>query len=234
MTIREFLAHTSPGKSRVFAIDGDRPQFLEAVTSLSADDLHRTGDLLDTLNTYLVSRDDAVLADALSELPGAVRIAVLDFMKEHCPPPPLGYFGDFGPIDQLRLDYFEDEDVLKEYVEAAYLIGLGVRVSNQAGVRGRVSWQVELLSDEVFVPAGGDPRTWALPPAPLLSTWTSRLAKGDPVASAFEVALTASADGHRVRLHTFTYGKADNIYDAGSTSEVRVDVFAAPVSAREE
>lgn len=229
MTIREFLAYTSPGRSRVFAIDDDRPQFLEAVTSLGADSVGHTEQLLDGLNVFLVNRDEADLDEVLDELPGAVQAAVRDFLNARCPTPPPGTFGENGFISEVRLSYFSDKDELKEHLEAAWLIGLGVRMSNEIGLRGRVSWRLQLLEDEVLVPAGADPRTWALPTGvPLLSTWTSKLAKGNPLDRAFEQATEASAAGHWVRLHTFDQGDGPDTYEA-SRSLVRVDVFDCPI-----
>lgn len=224
MTIREFLAHKTPGKSRVFAIDGDRPQFLEAVTSLGADDLHRTDDLLDGLNFFLITRDDNDLAKLLGDFPDAVRLGVLEFVAARCPAPPPGAFGELGPIEQVQVFYVDEEDVEK-FVQAAFLVGLGVRLSNETDA-GEIGWHFELLSGEAFVPLGTDPRTWELPAGtPLLSTWSSRFAKGDPVSAAVEVALAASADDHWVRLHTF---------EIDGTSEIRVDVFDVPIPVGEE
>jgi hypothetical protein len=225
MTIREFLAHSTPGKSRVFAIDSDRPQFLEAVTSLGADDLHRTDELLDGLNFFLITRDEDALGKLLTEFPEAVRVGVRDFLAHRCPPPPLGSFGEYGPIEQVRLIYLGGGEDLEEFVQAAYLVGLGIRLSNEVD-KGGVGWRLELLNEEAFVPAGAEPRTWALPAStPLLSTWISKFAKGDAVTEAVELAVEASADGHWVRLHTFEHD---------GRSELRVDVFDVPPPVMEE
>lgn len=219
MTIREFLAHTTPGKSRVFAIDTDEPQSLEAVTSLGADDLHHTDSLLDGLNVYLITRDENDLTDRLADFPEAVRIGVQDFVKRRCTAPPLGAFGEFGPIERVRLIYLDGDD-LEDFVQAAYLVDLGVRLTNEADARGRIDWELELLTEEAVVAPGAEARTWALPgSAPLLFTWISKYAKGNAVTNAVEVAREASADGHWVRLHTFGH-------DSGS--EIRVDVLDVP------
>lgn len=218
MTVREFLAHTTPGKSRVFAIDTDEPQFLEAVTTLGADDLHRTDSLLDGLNVHLLTRDENDLAELLAAFPDAVRIGVLDFLTRRCPAPPPGVFGEFGPVERVRLMYLRGDD-LDEFVQAAYLVGLGIRLTNQTGERGQVDWELELLTEEATVPPGAEARTWALPDTPLSFTWISKYAKGNAVTNAVEVALEASADGSWVRLHTF---------ENNGTSELRVDVFDVP------
>lgn len=226
MTIREFLAHTTPGKSRVFAIDTDEPQALEAVTSLGADDLHRTDSLLDGLNVYLITRDETDLLERLADFPDAVRIGVRDFLTLRCPaPPPPGAFGEFGPVERVRLMYLDGDDI-EEFVRAAYLLGLGVRLGNEADSRGRVGWELELLTEEPVVAPGTEARAWALPDsAPLSFTWISKFAKGDVVTNAVEVALEASAQGSWVRLHTF---------DHDGSSEVRVDVFDVPPPAVEQ
>lgn len=219
MTIREFLAHTTPGKSRVFAIDTDETQSLEAVTSLGADDLHRTDSLLDGLNVYLITRDETGLADLLAGFPDAVRVGVRDFLTRRCPSPPPGAFGEFGPVERVRLMYLDGTD-LEEFVRAAYLVGLGIRLGNETDARGRIDWELELLTEEAVVAPGAEARTWALPGStPLSFTWISRFAKGDVVTNAVEVALEAGAQGSWVRLHTF---------DNDGTSEIRVDVFDVP------
>ncbi len=223
MTIREFLAHTTPGKSRVFAIDSDRPQFLEAVTSLGADDLHRTDELLDGLNFFLITRDDSDLEKLLADFPDAVRFGIRDFVAQRCQAPPPGAFSELGPVESVQVLYV-DEDV-EQFVQAAFLLGVGVRMSNETD-GDETGWQLELLSDEPFVQPGTDPRAWELPEGtPLLSTWSSRFTKDDPVSAAVEVALEASADGHWVRLHTFTLD---------GVSELRVDVFDVPPPVMEE
>ncbi|MBB4907797.1 hypothetical protein [Actinophytocola algeriensis] len=220
MTVREFLAHRTPGKSRVFAIDTDEPQSLDAVTSLGADDLHRTDSLLDGLNVYLITRDETDLASRLADFPEAVRIGVRDFLARRCaPPPPLGAFGQFGPVERVRLMYLDGDD-LEEFVRAAFLVDLGIRLSNEADARGRIDWELELLTEEAVVAPGAEARTWVLPgSAPLSFTWISKFAKGDAVTNAVEAALEASAEGSWVRLHTFEHD---------GTSEIRVDVFDVP------
>jgi hypothetical protein len=44
--IHSFIAHTSPGRSRVFALVRRPGDELEAVTTLGAGDLHLTGELV--------------------------------------------------------------------------------------------------------------------------------------------------------------------------------------------
>lgn len=50
-----------------------------------------------------------------------------------------------------------------------------------------VQGELELLTDEATVAPGAEPRTWALPDAPLLLTWISKYAKGNAVTNAVDV-----------------------------------------------
>ncbi|MGN9911634.1 hypothetical protein ACTMTJ_29160 [Phytohabitans sp. LJ34] len=165
----------------------------------------------------------------LDRLPDAVRIAVRSFVRERCAFE-LGAFTGYGPIDEIRLCYFShaDEEFI-QYLDAAYVIGLGIRATNELGSAGDVSWEVQLLSDEVFVPAAAESRTWTLPQTPVLRTWTSEEAVRDPVVSAVAVARKASDDGYWVRLHTLAKGDGEVEMDSTSTSTFVVDVFDAPI-----
>lgn len=232
--IREFLAHTSPGRSRIFAIDDERQHALETVTTLGTQDLHLTESLLTELNSFLVTRNDDDL-ETVAQLPSAVQIAVRNFLKQRCSAPATGMVGVYGPLEQIRLAYFSDGSALRDYLDGAYMIGLGVRMTNEVDTDGEIGWEVVLLNEEAFVPAGADPRSWSLPPdVPLLSTWTSHGSRGNPIGSALTVATRASSEGHWVRLHTFEHGSSDDPLQGESTSEVRVDVFDAPIPLGEE
>ncbi|GAA4456541.1 hypothetical protein [Phytohabitans houttuyneae] len=231
-----FLAHRSPSKSRIFALvraDEDR---LEAVTTLGAADVDATDGLVSALNSYLADRDEESLRAVVDRLPEAVRIAVRNFLRERCAFE-LGAFTAYGPIDDIRLCYFSraDEEFIR-YLESAYMIGLGIRVTNELGSSGNVDWEVQLRSEEVFVPASAEPRAWALPQAPVLRTWTSAETRRDPVLSAVAVARGASDDGYWVRLHTIAKGDGEIEMESSSTSTFVVDVFEAPipVSAHDE
>lgn len=83
--IRKFIAHTSPGKSRIFALTSGTPDYLEAVTSLGADDLHLTDKLVIELNDFLARRDESDLGSVLEAVPNPVRMAVNQFLKDRCP-----------------------------------------------------------------------------------------------------------------------------------------------------
>ncbi|MGW4562021.1 hypothetical protein ACWEN3_06285 [Streptomyces sp. NPDC004561] len=202
--------------------------------TLGVGDLHLTEELVDALNGFLANRDDKALEVVLNRVPKAVRMATQQYLKEKCPPMP-GAFTGFGPIDVVRpAVYFRDiDDELEEYLEAAYMIGLGIRMSNEQDSEGDVEWVVQLLSDEVSVPASAEPRTWELPAeAKLLQTWTSKQRTGPvgPVRGAFNVAEEASAQGHWVRIHTLLHSDRDVDFEGNGTSEFVVDVFDAPIA----
>ncbi|MEU5088162.1 hypothetical protein [Streptomyces sp. NPDC021356] len=203
------------------------------MTTLGAGDLHLTEELVDALNGFLADRDDTALEVVLNRVPMPVRMATQQYLKEKCPPM-LGEFTGFGPIDVVRpAVYFRDiDDELEEYLEGAYMIGLGIRMSNEQDSEGDVEWVVQLLSDEVSVPASAEPRTWELPAeAKLLQTWTSKRRTGPvgPVGGALNVAEEASAQGRWVRIHTLLHSDRDVDFEGNGTSEFVVDVFDAPI-----
>ncbi|MGW6739308.1 hypothetical protein ACWGDX_00955 [Streptomyces sp. NPDC055025] len=216
-------------------VRGSRDE-LEAVTTLGGDDLHLTGEVVDALNCFLADRDETALDVALARLPKPVRMAAHHYLRTKCTPM-LGAFTEVGPVEVVRTAvYFSEiDDELEEYLESAYTIGLGIRMSNERGSDGRVDWVVQVLSDEVFVAASAEPRTWALPDgAKLLHTWTSRqLASGvGPVRSALNEALNASGQGRWVRVHTLLHSYSDVDLVGSGASEFTVDVFDASVPAR--
>lgn len=226
----EFLAHRTPSRSRVFARVRPTDDHLEAVTTLGAADAPVTGDLIAALNTYLATREEKPLRTVLEHVPDAVRIAVQSFVRERCAFE-LGAFTSEGPIDVIRLCYFRQADhELVHYLDSAYVIGLGVRISNQRDRAGDVDWEVELRSDEAFAPAGADLRTWPLPDGvPVLRTWTSQESAGNPITNAVAVAKKASDGGHWVRLHSVARGDGESEMNSATTSEVVVDVLDAAI-----
>ncbi|MFE2846759.1 hypothetical protein ACFXKS_25005 [Streptomyces scopuliridis] len=231
--VYSFIAHTSPGRSRVFALRKDPCDRLEAVTTLGGSDLHLTEELVGGLNSFLADRDDAVLQAVLDRVPGPVAMAAQQYLKENCASE-RGAFTGYGPIDVVReAVYFSRiDDELKEYLDGAYMIGLGIRMSNERSSDGDIAWVVQLRSDEVSVPASAEPRTWALPAEPqLLRTWTSEqpLAGIGPVRSALDVAEAASAEGRWVRVHTLLHSNLDVDFEGNGASEFVVDVFDAPI-----
>lgn len=234
--IHSFIAHTSPGRSRVFALVKDPYAQLEAVTTLGASDLHLTGELVDALNCFLADRDDAALAVVLNRVPSPVRMAAQQYLKNKCAPV-LGAFSGYGPIDIVReAVYFGGiDDELEEYLDGAYMIGLGIRMSNVRHRDGYVWWGLQLLSDEVSVPASAEPRTWELPAElALLQTWTSiEGSEGfGPVRGALNVAEAASEQGNLVRIHSLLRSDRDVDFEGSGASELVVDIFDAPIPLR--
>lgn len=206
------------------------------MTTLGAGDLHLTEEVVDALNGFLADRDDTALEVVLNRLPKPVCMAVQQYLKEKCPPV-LGAFTEFGPIDVVRpaVCFRDIDDELEEYLEGAYMIGLGIRMSNERDSEGGVEWVMQLLSDEVSVPASAEPRTWELPEeAKLLRTWTSkqRVGRVGPVRSALDVAEEASAKGRWVRIHTLLHSDRDVDFEGSGTSEFVVDIFDAPIPLR--
>ncbi|MBT2529539.1 hypothetical protein J7E91_30130 [Streptomyces sp. ISL-99] len=235
--VYSFIAHTSPGRSRVFAIRKGYPDRLEAVTTLGAADLHLTEEFVGGLNSFMADRDDAVLQAVLDRVPGPVAMAARQYLKENCAPE-LGAFTECGPVEVVReAVYFSRIDhELEEYLDGAYMIGLGIRMSNELSSDGDIGWVLQLRSDEVSVPASSEPRTWALPAGvPLLRTWTSEqpLAGLGPVRGALEVAEAASAEGCWVRVHTLLHSNRDVDFEGNGTSEFVVDVFDARIPSSE-
>ncbi|MFF9839239.1 hypothetical protein [Streptomyces sp. NPDC013740] len=111
-------------------------------------------------------------------------------------------------------------------------IGLGIRMSNERHRDGSVWWVIQLLNDEVSVPASAEPRTWAIPArAKLTRTWTSKQQAGGagPVRGALKVAEEATAQGRWVRIHTLLHSRYDVDFEGNGTSEFVVDVFDAPI-----
>jgi hypothetical protein len=221
----------------VFALVKDPDDRLEVVTTLGAGDLHLSDELISALNDFLPDRDNAALQTVLDRAPSPVRMAVQQYLKDKCAPE-VGTVATYGPIDVVRhAVYFSRiDDELEDYLEGAYMIGLGIRMSNELGTDGEVDWVLKLLSDEVSVPASAEPRSWELPAeVKLLSTWTSKQlpAGHGPVRSALKAAATASAEGHWVRVHTLLHSHRDEDFEGSGTSEFVVDVVDAPIPAQE-
>ncbi|MBO7937469.1 hypothetical protein ABZX99_30520 [Streptomyces antibioticus] len=231
--IHSFIAHVSPGRSRVFALIKDPRERLEVVTTLGAADLALSDDLVEALNGHLFDQKDPTLGSVLDRAPNPVRMAVRQYLQG-MPTLELGTFTPYGPVGIVReAVYFgRIDDELEEYLDGAYMIGLGIRMSNERQADGGVGWVVQLRDDEVSVPASAEPRTWALPTdLKLLSNWTSEQPLGGrgPVRSALEVAEAASREGRWVRIHTLLHSDRDEDYEGNGTSEFVVDVFDAPI-----
>ncbi|WP_228924557.1 MULTISPECIES: hypothetical protein [Streptomyces] len=206
---------------------------LEAVTTLGACDLHMTGELVGALNSFLYDRDDNALGKVLDRVPKAVCMAAQQYLKDKCAPV-MGAFTECGPVEVVREAVFFGgiDEELEEYVEGAYTIGLGIRMSNERHRDGGVRWVIRLLNDEVSVPASAEPRTWAVPAgAKLAQTWTSKQKTGGagPVRGALQVAAEATDQGRWVRIHTLLHSRYDVDFEGSGTSEFVVDVFDAPI-----
>jgi hypothetical protein len=227
--IYSFLSHSTPGKCRIYALPDQRSQHLLAVTTLGSDHSELTDELVATLNTYLAERDEDELTTVLNRTPQAVRTAIRRFLRDNCVNEP-GRFNSWGPLDVIReAVYFCDPNEVQEYIEAAYTIGLGIRMDNRLDSEGEIEWVVQLMSDEAFVPAGRPPRTWALPDEiRLLHTWTSQENNNrHVVTAAMDVARAANVSGQWCRLHTVLHGDGDTEFDS-ATSEFVVEVFDTP------
>ncbi|MFF3672947.1 hypothetical protein ACFYYS_03050 [Streptomyces sp. NPDC002120] len=227
----------SPGRCRVFALVRDPHERLEVVTTLGATDLALSDELVEALNGYLSDQGDPILGTVLDRAPNPVRMAVRQYLQGR-PAPELGTFTPYGPVGIVRdAVYFGGIDTeLEEYLDGAYVIGLGIRMSNERRADGNVGWVLQLRDDEVSVPASAEPRTWALPAdVKLLSTWTSQQPLGGlgPLHSALEAAEDASEEGRWVRVHTLLHSDRDEDYEGNGTSEFVVDVFDAPIPLRE-
>jgi hypothetical protein len=232
-TVREFLVHKSPSKCRVYALRRGGIDTLELVTTLGGGHLQHTDELLAELNDFLLTRNDERLTAVCGRLPDAVQIAVRTFVDTQCAAE-LGEFSPWAPIDPVREMYFDDQTPdFEDMLSAAYLVGLGIRVSNNLDEDGEIEWTVELFDSNAVVAADAEPRTWALPTGVRLDhTWTSQQMAGDPVVNAVAEARRASAAGHWVRLHSIEHDDPDN--PGTSTDELVVDIFDAPIPASEE
>ncbi|MFE9181363.1 hypothetical protein ACFYN5_34505 [Streptomyces sp. NPDC007126] len=216
----------------MFALVREPGEKLEAVFTLGSDDLHLTEELVHALNSFLSNRNESELGKVLGRAPKPVRMAVQQYLRDKCAPV-LGAYTECGLVEVVREAFFGgiDEEI-EEYLEGAYTIGLGIRMSNERERRGAVGWVVQLLTDEVSVPASAEPRTWAVPAgSKLVRTWTSRqCANGvGPVRGALHVAQDAAAQGRWVRVHTLLHSRYDVDFEGSGTSEFVVDVFDAPI-----
>ena len=135
----------------------------------------------------------------------------------------------------MREAYFGDVDnELEEYVSGAYMIGMGIRLTNERSEDGEVSWAIQLRSDEVMLPASAETRAWAVPDGvKVLRTWTSADADHNVVREALEVADVAGAHGHWVRVHTVIQSDDEDLEGSGGSTFV-VDVFDAPIPPDED
>jgi hypothetical protein len=237
--IERFIAHHTPAKARLFALTNDGEHGLQAVTTLPNDQTRLTTELVDALNLSLFERREDELNSVLERLPAPVRTAIRRFLHDVGEPDPHAYT-ESGPISVVRQICFlgddgDDSEELVEFLQAACVIGLGVRVANEVDGDGDIGWNFELRSEEAFVPASAEPRSWPLPPGLWpIRTWTSReRTGGHPARAAFAIAQEASRQGRYARIHTFARGISDDS-DGTLTLEFAVDVFDAPIPLSED
>ena len=229
MPVRKFVAYRSAGKSKIFALTQGPVEALEAVTSLGSDDARMTDDLVRELNFFLIERDEKSLDAVLSRFPNAVQMAVRAFLSEWCQPQ-LGMMSIFGAVEPLRSIHVDNDHEFREFVDAAYLLGLGVEAWNEISSDGDAWWAVQFSTAEPFVRASEGGRAW-LPPenARLASTWTSRdHKKGNIIDHAVQIAQAATSRGKWAYLHTFEKSD-DERTDGHTVSEIVVDVFDASI-----
>lgn len=229
MTVRRFLAHKNSGKSRLFAVDHDGVDTLEAVTTLGAGDADRVDELVRALDLYLSTRDPDVLEQGLRGLPDAVVLAVRGFLRSRCAPEP-GSFGPHGFVEPIRRSRFPlDSRTVEDHLRGAFQIGLGLRVENDVDHRGQRGWAVVILTEHPFVPVNGGRRAWPLPDGSRVdSEWIRGRAPGRQIPDALAVAREAADAGKRARIHTYLKGDGEHWLDGAMTVEVVVDVFAEP------
>ncbi|WP_435107184.1 hypothetical protein [Nocardiopsis synnemataformans] len=235
MYIERFVAHHTPTKARIFALTIDGDHRLRAVTTLSADQTLITEELVDALNLRLFEGREDDVNGVLERLPAPVQTAVRRCLHDVGKPDPHGYT-DMGPISVVRQLYFSDNpEELVEFLDAAYMMGFGIRVSNEVRSDGDIGWSFEMRSEEAFVPASAEPRSWPLPEGMrTIRAWTSREPTGGhPARAALAIADQASRQGKYVRIHTFAHGSSDDP-EGTLTSEFAVDVFDAPIPPEEE
>lgn len=232
--VYQFIAHKTPGKGRIFALVKSPEERLEAVTTLAAGDVHLVDDLVDGLNTFLYERKEGELNAILAEAPDAVSMAVRRFIRDHCSHD-LGEFSEYGPIDTITQFVFTGLDAeFEEVFDAATTIGLGTRLENYLAKDGVPHWWLTLRSDQAYVPIGNELRTWTLPEAVrVASTWTSVGAQGSQT-DALHLAVKASDEGRRVRVHSLWRVTHGTPARGGATTEFVVDVFDAPIPVRDE
>jgi hypothetical protein len=229
MTIRQFVAHREAAGSRLFAVDRDGADRLEAVAVLGSADVERTDELVGALDLYLSMRDESALENSLRGLPDAVVLPIREFLRSRCPREP-GTFGPWGFLTQVRRSYLAARPrTVEEYLSGAFVVGLGIRAEKAVDEHDVARWDVVLLSGLPFVPRGGGGRAWPPPDGSRVdSTWIRGTAPGQQIPAALAVAEEAAALGKRVRVHTYQQGDGEHWLDGAMSTEVVVDVFAEP------
>lgn len=220
----QFAAHQTQGKSRIFAIDHVNQARLEVVTTLDGADAVHTDRLIDALDALVNERAEEPLAEVLAVFPQAVQLGVRDYAqrRRHAPKPGT-YSEAYGRLSVLRVIYTTSRHDLYDLMSAAYLIGLGIRTTNERPLDGNMGWELNLLTAEPYFDSTDELRRWSESLGyPLLSTWIS---DNRPVEEGLDIALKASRDGHLVRLHSC---------ELPGESKIVVDVYDAPIPVERE
>lgn len=219
----QFFVHQNQGICRVLAISRDDENSLEVLTTLDATDQPHADRLVRGLNVLANEHDDGPLAEVLSDLPQPAQLEVRTFIQNRNTPSAPGTYSEaYGPLCRVRCIFTTNDDDARDWLSAAYLIGLGVRATNEMTHDGIVGWTIELLNAEPSFASLDDLRAWSESDrTPVESTWTSD-GQGHPIEQAWSVAQQASRSGHMVRLHTCELRNA---------SKAAVDVFDAPIPA---
>lgn len=213
---KHFAVHSTPSKHRIFAVDPASRLRLEVVTTLDASDAGYVDELLDALNEWVNLQDEEPLSEVLESLPQAVRLGVRDYMQRRPRPTPGTFHEGYGPMARLRLMSTSDLDDLADLVDAAYLVGLGLRVTTERDARGEVSWEIAMYTAEPSFDTVDELRAWTKSSSryPLSSTWVG---DEDPVEQGLQVATEAAERDRHVCLHSCELATGQSV--------IAVDVF---------
>ncbi|QSE87849.1 hypothetical protein JWS13_04105 (plasmid) [Rhodococcus pseudokoreensis] len=237
MTVERFVSYDSAGKCRIFALISHADK-IEVVTTVGSRDQALTEPLVGALNDYLATRSEVGLDNVLGKMPAPVSMAVHSYLRGHTLREAEAEAGDSSARKELvrELYYGLDSPNFLEQLEAAYTIGLGVRVASERVDDGSIEWTAHFCKHDSYVPATLAPRAWPLPQGiPVLQTWTSQESTtGNPVAAALEVARAAASQGNWVRMHTVEHDDGGG-YTEGvvCTCEWVVDILDAAVPDRD-
>ncbi|MEV6058442.1 hypothetical protein AB0L62_00425 [Nocardia asteroides] len=231
MMIKQFVAHRTPTKAHIFAIDRRddfwaRADGLELVTTVGRDQLSMVDGLITDLNMYLSDPDRKdpagvgmhELPETLSRLPSAVAESIDRFIRRRCDESQFGEYGDQGPIHTV--DWYPPSlDALPTGWNSldqlfSVITGHGdvsVRWQVVEGCSGQLEWEPEARTERPHVryddpcPAG-----WVRPHgmAPTL-VWTSWVIGELRDEDFVEVPLR---EGLRLAADAFDAGKMARIY----------------------
>jgi hypothetical protein len=223
LTTPRFLVQRSPGKRRLFLLDGDAA--ITAVATLDPAD-GDVDEVAAVLNDAVLTGERELADKTLSDLPTAVAVAcrqaLADLAPLSCQYGRDRWSGE--PVrDLTEAEYMTAADVA-EYADAAMTLDFGVWASNYRDEDGSIHWEATVLSAPTWIPAGGDPRAWPLPAdVPLAATH-------HPVSRDLLAALRdVEAESRWARLHWVWQGDTtDPEADGSATAEWVLDVFDSP------